>query len=78
MCCVIAVDALKSIMESWTKTNANLNSMLPGWSLEDVQPCVTKVWLGVFCYVDATAPNRSHVNREGKVVTDIALSILGM
>lgn len=56
------VIALRTIIDYWKAINPNFNSLLPGWSSETIEPCISSAWLGVFCYADYSEPGNYSSN----------------
>ena len=48
--CTVA--ALRTIILYWKAKNPTFNSLLPGWSLDKIEPCISSAWLGVLCEFD--------------------------
>lgn len=70
-----AEKALKDIIQEWTKTNADINNLLTGWSETDVDPC-EHAWKGIACSIvdsDVTYDNNTGINTVLSYVSVIGL-----
>lgn len=67
-------NALKDIIQEWSKTNTDIDSLLVGWSETELNPCQA-VWEGIVCTYDIL--NITY-NANGTETVSANLSVVGL
>lgn len=68
---------MSSITGSWNHTNPNLPSLLPGWTVSDVLPCVSGVWMEIFCLFDYLSGG-TNIIVDGDNVTEVPVWVTAL